>query len=188
MNNKPIGAGKSSFDLIDSTLFFETLPLDREVTFLDIACGQGNYSLAASKVLGNNSIIFAIDLWEEGIFSLLTAISERKIKNIWATVADVSQRIPMNKNSVDICLMATVLHDLVKVKAEHGTLKEISRVLKPAGMLVIVEFKKMEGPPGPPIDIRLSVEEVERIVTPYGLVKKQVANIGPYTYLARFIL
>lgn len=77
MNNKPIGAVKSSYDLIDSTLFFETLPLNQNVTFLDIACGYGDYSLAASELFRDNSIIFAIDLWEEGISSLLTKFQKK---------------------------------------------------------------------------------------------------------------
>jgi ubiquinone/menaquinone biosynthesis C-methylase UbiE len=84
--------------------------------------------------------------------------------------------------------MATVLHDLVEVNTEQGTLTEIARVLKPAGMLAIVEFKMIEGPPGPPIDIRLSAEEVERLVRPYRLVKEYVVDIGPYNYLAGFTL
>ena len=36
MNDKPIGAGKSSFDLIEPELFFDILPLDRNLVFLDI--------------------------------------------------------------------------------------------------------------------------------------------------------
>jgi ubiquinone/menaquinone biosynthesis C-methylase UbiE len=83
--------------------------------------------------------------------------------------------------------MANVLHDLVKIEADHGTLKEVSRVLKPGGVLYIIEFKKIDGPPGPPIDSRLSAEEVERIVNPHALSIERVIDIGPYNYLAQFI-
>ncbi len=188
MIDKPIGAGKSSFDLIDPALFFDTIQLDRNLVFLDIACGIGNYSLAVAEVLGENSIIFAIDLWPEGISSLLKEISKKMMTNIWATVGDISKRIPINNNSIDICLMATVLHDLVEVQTQHGALKEIARVLKPGGLLAIIEFIKVEGPPGPPIDIRLTAEEVESIVAPYGFLKEYIADVGPYNYLAGFIL
>jgi ubiquinone/menaquinone biosynthesis C-methylase UbiE len=188
MNDKPIGAGKSSFDLIDPALFFNTLQLDSNLVFLDVACGIGNYSLAVAEVLGENSTIFAIDLWPEGISSLLAEISKKKISNIWTTVGDINKRIALIKNSIDVCLMATVLHDLVEVKTQHGALKEIARVLKPGGLLAIIEFIKVEGPPGPPIDIRLTAEEVESIVAPYGFHKKYITDVGPYNYLAGFIL
>ncbi|MHC4459030.1 MAG: class I SAM-dependent methyltransferase [Planctomycetota bacterium] len=181
MNVKPIGAGKSSFDLIDPPLFFDILQLDRNLVFLDVACGIGNYSLAVAEVLGENSIIFAIDLWAEGISSLLKEISKKKINNIWTTVGDISKPIPLNNQSIDICLMATVLHDLVEVQTQHGALKEIARVLKPGGQLAII-------PPGPPIDIRLTAEEVENIVAPYGFLKEFIKDVGPYNYLAGFTL
>jgi ubiquinone/menaquinone biosynthesis C-methylase UbiE len=188
MNDKPIGAGKSSFDLIDPVLFLDNLPLDRNLVFLDVACGIGNYSLAVADVLGENSFIFAIDLWPDGISSLLKQISKKKIANIWATVGDISKRIPINNQSIDICLMATVLHDLVEVQTQHGALKEITRVLKPGGLLAIIEFIKIEGPPGPPMDIRLTAEEIASIVAPYGFVKEYIKDVGPYNYLAGFIL
>jgi ubiquinone/menaquinone biosynthesis C-methylase UbiE len=188
MNDKPIGAGKSSFDLIDPALFFDGLQLDRNLEFLDVACGIGNYSLAVAEVLGENSIIYAIDLWPEGISSLKKEISKKKITNIRATVGDISKRIPIGNQSIDICLMATVLHDLVEVQTQHGALKEIARALKPGGSLAIIEFNKVEGPPGPPIDIRLTAEEVESILEPYGFLKEYIKDVGPYNYLAGFIL
>ncbi len=188
MNDKPVAAGKSSFDLIEPALLFDTLPLDRDLVFLDAACGIGNYSLALAEVLGENSIIFAIDLWPEGISSLQKEISKKKSPKIWATVGDISKRIPINNESIDICLMATVLHDLVEVQTQHGALKEIARVLKPGGLLAIIEFIKVQGPPGPPIEIRLTAEEVKSIVGPYGFRKEYVTDVGPYNYLAGFIL
>ena len=67
---KPTGAGKSSFGLIDTAKFFQALELKKGVTFLDVACGRGNYSMAAAEIIGPNGRVFALDLWEEGILSL----------------------------------------------------------------------------------------------------------------------
>jgi ubiquinone/menaquinone biosynthesis C-methylase UbiE len=42
--------------------------------------------------------------------------------------------------------MATIIHDLSK-PARDATIREVARVLKPEGMLNIIEFKKIdEGP------------------------------------------
>jgi ubiquinone/menaquinone biosynthesis C-methylase UbiE len=185
---KPIGAGKSSFDLIDSTLFFDELDLKKGTVLLDLGCGEGLYTLAASEAIGKGGQIYAIDLWEEGITHLKEQTSAKGITNIIARVADVSKKIPLSDYSTDLCLMATVLHDLLQVGAAEGTLREIRRVLNLQGTLAIVEFKKIEGPPGPPIRVRLNPEDVERIVSPFGFRKRRTADIGPFNYLMTFSL
>jgi len=186
MNDKPIAAGKSSFNLIDAKKLFLELDLKEGCVFLDVACGIGFYSIAASEHVGQAGAIHAVDLWKEGIESLQSEISARQIKNIHAGVADVSKRIPLEDRSVDVCLMATVLHDLIQDNTHEGTLSEVKRVLKPGGKLAIVEFNKTEGPPGPPVAIRISPEEVEKYLRPYSFRIDRTIDVGPNNYLSVF--
>ena len=65
-------------------------------------------------------------------------------------------------------------------------LPEVVRVLKPNGLLAIVEFKKIDGPPGPPQHIRLSPEDVAAILVPHGFDKERLVDLGPYNYLMLF--
>lgn len=66
-SSKPIGAGKSSFEHIDVEVLFGELNLTAVMTVLDLTCGRGAYSLAASERVGPNGTIFAVDLWEDKI-------------------------------------------------------------------------------------------------------------------------
>jgi ubiquinone/menaquinone biosynthesis C-methylase UbiE len=50
-------------------------------------------------------------------------------------------------NSADVCLIATALHDFVEDRIDQGVLTEIARVVKPSGILAVMEFKKIDGPP-----------------------------------------
>ncbi len=79
--------------------------------------------------------------------------------------------------------MATVLHDLLLEGTGEVPLKEARRVLKPDGMLAIVVFKKVEDGPGPPLSIRLSDQEVEEVLKPFGFFKERVREVGLYHYL-----
>ena len=79
--------------------------------------------------------------------------------------------------------MATVLHDFVADKVEQQVMKEILRVMKSEGTLAIVEFYKKEGPPGPPERVRLSPEDVDKILSVYGYNKNSYTEIGPDNYL-----
>jgi len=93
----------------------------------------------------------------------------------------------MENRSVDVGLMATVLHDLVEAGTAAGALAEVTRVIKPGGRLAIVEFHKIDGPPGPPRHIRLDPAEVEALVAPYGFARQQTVKLGPYNYLITFV-
>jgi ubiquinone/menaquinone biosynthesis C-methylase UbiE len=185
-HKKPLGAGWSSFGLIDAGRIFDVLGLKRGSTFLDIACGRGDYAIAASRIIGDEGLVYAVDLWERGIAALAKRCSAEGIKSVKAIVADVGKHIPIEDETVDACLMATALHDLVQARDAEGALREARRVLESQGSLAIVEFKKIEGPPGPPIHIRLAPEEVETMVVPHGFGKGRVVEVGPHNYLITF--
>ena len=180
---KPTAAGKSSFDLIDADKLFHELDLQKGISFLDVASGRGAYSLAVSDIIGPQGNVFSVDLWTEGIEMLKTAAQERGIENITAFVSDVGRRIPVEDKSIDVCLIATALHDFVEDRIDRGVLNEIVRVVKPTSMLAVMEFKKIDGPPGPPKHIRLSPEDVADRLGPYGFKKERTADVGPYNYL-----
>jgi ubiquinone/menaquinone biosynthesis C-methylase UbiE len=183
---KPMGAGKSSFDLIDVDKFFKELNLQKGISFLDVACGRGLYCLSAAEIIGKNGKVFGVDLWEEGIELLKATANERRVDNITALVSDAAKQIPVANHSIDVCLMATVLHDFVEDKIDQAVLPEIVRVIKPGGILSIMEFIKIDGPPGPPRHIRLSPEQVDDMLTPFGFKRKHFAAVGPYNYLMLF--
>ena len=131
-------------------------------------------------------MIYGIDLWEEGGNLLKEEAAARGSKNIKAMVADVGERIPLEDTSIDVCFMATVFHDLVLAHTFEVALIEILRVLREDGALAILEFKKIDGPPGPPLSSRLAPEEVEKRLIPYGFERVGLKDIGPYNYLLSF--
>ena len=184
---KPTGAGKSSFELIDTAKFFQALDLKKGITFLDVACGRGNYSMAAAEIIGPNGRVFALDLWEEGILSLRNEAVKKRIQNITSFVGNAGQHIPLEKDSVDVCLMATVLHEFVGDAIQREVMHEIARVVKSNGILAIVEFYRKEGPPVSPKPVRLSPQEVDKIVSGYGFRQNRFTEIGPDNYLQIFI-
>ena len=68
---EPKGAGKSSFELINSDILTDILtdmlPAKPGSVVLDLACGKGIYSLFLSEVVGESGLVYAVDLWKEGI-------------------------------------------------------------------------------------------------------------------------
>jgi ubiquinone/menaquinone biosynthesis C-methylase UbiE len=185
-SHKPPGAGKSSYDLIDPDALWAALNLSRGITFLDLGCGQGNYSLAAADLIGPTGVVYAVDLWEESITALKERAAREGRDNLKPLAAEAGQ-VPIESRSVEVILMATVLHDLVEAGTAAGALAEVTRVIKAGGRLAIVEFHKIDGPPGPPRHIRIDPAEVEALVAPYGFARQQTVKLGPYNYLITFV-
>jgi ubiquinone/menaquinone biosynthesis C-methylase UbiE len=175
-SGKPPGAGKSSFELIEAETFFRALALKPGCTVLEMGCGFGMYTIAMAEIIGDGGRVYAADLWKEGIEGLQERIERRGVKNVIPLLADVSTTLPIPGDSLDLILMATVLHDL----------KEARRLLKRHGTFAVVEFNKIPGPPGPPIIIRLSPDETAALVEPFGFQQAGLQQIGPYNYLMTF--
>jgi ubiquinone/menaquinone biosynthesis C-methylase UbiE len=184
--SKPMGAGKSSFDLIDANRFLSVLAPEPGSTILDAACGPGRYTLflAGRKIPGLK--IFAVDLWEDGIRNLRQTLTAEGIDGVTAEAADISRRIPIETAQIDLCLMATVVHDLIEAGTDGKAFSEVCRVVRPGGRLAVVEFKKIEGPPGPPVDIRLSETDLAAYMAPHGFAPESETEIGPVLYLSMF--
>jgi len=127
-----------------------------------------------------------VDLWEEGLDALQDRAHKEGLTTIRTHAADVSQPLPLPPASVDLVLMATVLHDLAEVGQDQGALAETARLVKPGGRLAVVEFKKMEGPPGPPLHIRLGPEDLTALLQPHGFRPGESLDLSPHLYLMLF--
>jgi ubiquinone/menaquinone biosynthesis C-methylase UbiE len=183
----PTAAGKSSYDLIDTDHFWKVLPLAPGMTVLDLACGAGRYTLPLSARVGASGRVIAVDLWSEGIDQLREALYLSGIKNVETHLADATRPLPLASASVDLCLMATVLHDFTAEDSDRAVIAEVARILTPEGILAVVEFIKQDGPPGPPKTVRLSLGEVSAKLQPFGLIRfGAVVELGRHTYYAQF--
>jgi ubiquinone/menaquinone biosynthesis C-methylase UbiE len=182
-DNKPHGAGKSSFDLVDVPLFLQVLSLAPSTVFLDLGCGMGNFAIAVAAAIGPEGMVYGVDAWQEGLDELELRATAQGLKNVVAVHANLNEHIPLEDGTIDTCLLATVLHDLLREDSGQVVMDEIVRVLKPAGRLAIIEFRKIENSPGPPLSVRLSAEETNKIIAPFGFVSDRLIDVGPFHYL-----
>ena len=185
-HHHPTGAGKTSFDLIDTDVFLKMLDLKKGDVFLDLACGRGVYALAIAERFGQAGKIIGVDLWAEGIELLNTEASSRGLSCVEGLVGDAGDKIPVGDASVDVLLIATALHDFYNDGIADEALREVNRILKEDGRIIIIEFKKMDGPPGPPITSRLAPDEVNELLASHHFSGTPAIELGESTYLMTF--
>ncbi|QOR35231.1 class I SAM-dependent methyltransferase [Clostridium sp. 'deep sea'] len=178
--------GPSSFHMQDYQLVFNELKLEENEVFLDLGCGSGDYSFEASKRVGQKGIVYAID----GMTSIITKLKEQMqqsgINNIIAKVSDITSNIDLKDNSVDVCFICTVLHSLDIELVKERLFNEICRVLKPGARMFIVECKKERMGFGPPLHVRISADNLDKLVEKYNFEKVNYVDFG-YNYMNQYI-
>lgn len=178
---------RSSRDILSADEVLSKADLKSEDTFLDAGCGDGFISLTASSIVGAEGKVYAVDAYPESIETVKKEVQTKGIKNLEAIIVDLTDKIPLNDNSIDLCIMANVLHGFVQNDEVPEVMAEISRVIKPDGIFAVVEFKKIEGPPGPPFNSRITPQEVEDIVTIHGFEATETSQVGKYHYLVKAV-
>lgn len=175
--------GKSTRDILDPDRVIKAIGLRKGQKILDAGCGDGHISLAVSPFVGDGGMVYALDDYQPSLLQLKSEMEEEGIKNITPLEADLTSFIPLKDESVDMCIMANVLHGFTDKIVLKAVLNEIKRVLKPGGTFAVVEFIKMDGPPGPSYNIRLTPEQVESILEMHGFRIGGTEEVGKYHYL-----
>ncbi|MCW4025051.1 MAG: methyltransferase domain-containing protein [Candidatus Bathyarchaeota archaeon] len=180
--------GPSSFWMHNPEVVFDEINLKSGETFLDLGSGHGDYSLYAAKIVGASGIVYAIDKWVELVTNLVATADSQGLANVFGITSDITAPLPLKDNCVDVCFISTVLH-IINTRDTKGLMdplfREVRRVLKSTGRLIIIECKKEELPFGPPFHMRLSPKETEDVAKQYGFEKTRIIDLG-YNYMITF--
>jgi ubiquinone/menaquinone biosynthesis C-methylase UbiE len=179
--------GKTSRDILSAKEVLVATGLKKSDVFLDAGCGDGFISIEASHKVGNQGKIYALDVYPESIEIVKKEIKDKNLKNIDAILADITDTIPLNDDSIDIVIMANVLHGFVDSGEVDEVMNNIIRVLKQDGVFAVVEFRKDESIRGPPFNVRISSEDVSKILNVYGFDVVDSYEIGTYHYIVKGI-
>jgi ubiquinone/menaquinone biosynthesis C-methylase UbiE len=185
-NNKSITGGKSASDRIDPEKLLAFLPIRSDSAILDMAGGFGAYAFAMASLCPHGKI-FVFYLREEGFERFMDEILDDAVTNIIPNIV-IPSSLPLGSGTMDLCLLTKVFHALFQHGSDQEALVEIKRVLKPDGVLAVIEYKKTTGSPGPPIKIRIAPGELDETLRCAGFIPtiKQEIEIGPYHYLSLY--
>jgi ubiquinone/menaquinone biosynthesis C-methylase UbiE len=97
-------------------------------------------------------------------------------------VGDITRTTSIEGSSLDLIYLSTVLHGFSENQMTTFQ-EEAVRLLKPNARLAIVEIEKKDTPFGPPLNKRISPEELKQTIT---LFPKNLVKVGQFFYMQIF--
>jgi ubiquinone/menaquinone biosynthesis C-methylase UbiE len=126
----------------------DQMHIDPGMTVADFGSGAGHYSLLLAEKVGPSGKIFAFDVQKDLLLRLKNLAVQQNIGNIQTFWTDLDEPNSTNlkQDSVDRVIMTNVLFQTEDKKA---LLREAKRVLKPNGLVLVVDWSESFGGLGP---------------------------------------
>lgn len=168
--------------LLDIGLILKKANVKENMTVGDLGCGSvGYFVFPLSKIIGDKGTVFAVDILK----TTLETIERRKkientanIKTIWSNL-EIFQATAIESGRLDAAFLINTLY-LSKKRVE--IIREAVRMLKKGGTLIIVEWKNIKLPFGPPAEERVNEEALKIGAKKLGLKLDDEFIAGHYHY------
>lgn len=129
----------------NSNLTISKLPPRPNSVVADVGAGTGYYTFRIAKKIPDGKI-YAVDIQDEFISRLNQRKKEQGAGNV--EVIKGSEQSPnLPANAIDLIIMVDVYHEMLY---PHEMLQAMRRALKPAGKLLLIEYKAED----PDVNIR----------------------------------
>ncbi len=160
----------------------EVLKLTPGSVVADVGAGSGYMTLRMSKLVGPTGKVYANDIQPQMLDILRRRLERERITNVEPVLGTFSDpRLPAG--AIDLILMVDVYHEFSEPQA---MLRRMREALKPAGRLVLFEYRKED--PSIPIrpDHKMSVAEARMEVEAEGFTLAQVDERLPRQHILVF--
>lgn len=189
-----LGLSAAATDEVDSkelARLVEVLDVDPGETFADVGAGDGRYSMALARTVGENGRIYATEVDEDDLKKMEERASREKLENV-EVVRGTQEATGLPEACCDGILLRRVYHHFLDPAAMQASMR---RSLKEGGFLLIIDFgtrRSWDRPDGVPasreghgIDKDLLVSEME--LAGFGLVRDLDWEDGDYALLFRAV-
>jgi ubiquinone/menaquinone biosynthesis C-methylase UbiE len=153
----------------------EALALKPDEVIADIGAGSGYFARRFARHAGK---VYAVDI-DEGLLAMVRKDAPPNVLTILAAPDDPRLR----EKSVDTIFFCDVLHH---IENRAAYLPKLLTALKPGGRVVNIDFYKKPLAIGPPVEMKLSEDQVIAEFSAAGLRLTKRLDLLPYQYFLMF--
>ncbi|MFH1620832.1 MAG: methyltransferase domain-containing protein [Patescibacteria group bacterium] len=173
---------RSGTELINPFKLLERAGIKENYHVADLGCGSlGHFIFPASQLVGGGGAVYAVDILREVVEQVKKEAKEMQLTNVfpvWADI-DVFRATKIDDASLDLTLL---INNLYLSQNRPQLLREMARLTKPGGKIVIVEWKASASPIGPAADARISKEDAKEILKSPLITLADEFEAGEYHY------
>ena len=146
----------------------------------DLGCGSGYFTVPAAKMVGAAGRVFAVDVQKpilENIKSRKRMEGLENIVPVWTDLEIVGAAKQIGDESLDFAFLVNIFF---QTKKDKEVLQEATRMTKPNGKILVVDWKKEVTPFGPDLDHRIEPADLKSIADSLGLTLDREFEAGTY--------
>jgi len=167
--------------LLDSKKILQKIGVTQGSRVADLGCGKiGQFVYPSSEIIGEDGMVYAVDVQKEILNELKKGIEHRNLKNaqiVWADLENFgSTKIP--EGTLDYIFLVTVLH---QSKKQEQIIKEATRLLKIGGKLLIIDWKQ-DSPLAKSTTEKVDADEVMDFAKESKLKLKERMKVGRFHF------
>lgn len=171
---------KERTDKLQPEKLIEYLEVSKEDSIADLGAGPGAFTIPLAKL--TSKPVYAVDIEPEMLKKLNENAEAENLENIKLLQSDL-ESINLPDESVTRVLNTFVIHEVGDI---NNTINEMKRILTPGGILLLVDWEAVETESGPPLEIRIPSQEMERILKENGF-EAELMYSGPENYAVKAI-
>ncbi len=151
----------------------------------DFGSGAGYFTILLAQRVGVEGKVFALDVQESALDNVRVKAKAAGLENVETIRSnlEVAGSSGLADNSQDMVLLANILF---QSEQKGDIIKEAIRVLKNAGSLVVIDWKRTAGGFGPPDNLRTDDVAMRSLVMGEGLIFENDIDAGQFHYGMKF--
>lgn len=173
---------RSGTELINPFKLLERVGIREGQRVADLGCGSlGHFIFPAAQLVGGKGAVYAVDIQRGVLEHIEQSAKEQQFWNVypvWSDI-DVYRATRIEPESLDLTLL---INNLYMSQNKEQLIREMARITRPNGRIVVAEWKASESPLGPPTDQRIGKEEAKELLKSPLMKYFDEFEAGPYHY------
>ncbi|MFZ1627277.1 MAG: methyltransferase domain-containing protein [Candidatus Moraniibacteriota bacterium] len=150
-------------------------------TVADFGAGSGYFSFEFARAVGLEGTVYALDVLPSALEAITSQAKTLGLTNVVAQRCNLERAngSGLGTSSVDWVVAKDVL---LQNQNKSIILREVSRILKPSGRALIVEWDPNESIVGPEREMRIKPESMRQLIEDAGLAVVGEPSVGGFHY------